>query len=83
MLEGQLAGPWVEVLRRSWADTLRQTEQQHVFVDLGNVSFVDRQGRALLLHMQEEGVGLMKPSAFLREMLKRNRSIGNGHEKGG
>jgi hypothetical protein len=82
MLEGQLAGPWVEVLRKSWADTLGRTEHQHVLVDLGNVSFVDREGRALLLNMQDEGVGLLKPSAFLREMLKRNGSIGRDHEKG-
>jgi anti-anti-sigma factor len=74
MLEGRLEGPWVEVLRKSWTDTLGQPEHQHVLVDLGSVSFVDSKGRALLLNMQEEGVGLIKPSAFLREMLKLNQS---------
>jgi anti-anti-sigma regulatory factor len=75
-LEGRLEGPWVEVLRKSWIDALRQPERPHVLVDLGSVSFADASGRALLLNMQQEGVGLIKPSAFLREMLKRNRSAG-------
>jgi len=74
MLEGRLEGPWVEVLRKSWTDTLGRKEHPHVLVDLGSVSFVDSNGRALLLNMQDEGVGLVKPSAFLREMLKLNGS---------
>jgi anti-anti-sigma regulatory factor len=75
MLEGRLEGPWVEVLRKSWTDTLGQAEHPRVTVNLGSVSFVDSQGRALLLNMQNEGVGLTKPSAFLREMLKLKGSI--------
>ena len=81
MLEGRLTGPWVEVLRKSWTDSLGQAEPAHVLVDLGSVSFVDAKGRALLLNMQDEGVGLIKPSAFLREMLtvgKRQVSNGKG-----
>jgi anti-anti-sigma regulatory factor len=76
MLEGRLEGPWVDVLRKSWIEALRQPERPHVLVDLGSVSFADSNGRALLLNMQEEGVGLIKPSAFLREMLKLNGSAG-------
>ena len=74
MLEGRLEGPWVEVLRKSWTDTWGRKEPLHVLVNLGSVSFVDAKGRALLLNMQDEGVGLVKPSAFLREMLKLNGS---------
>jgi len=82
MLEGRLEGPWVEVLRKSWTDTWGRKEQPHVLVDLGSVSFVDSKGRTLLLNMQDEGVGLVKPSAFLREMLKRNGSTRKRQEKG-
>jgi len=85
ILEGRLEGPWVEVLRKSWTDTLGRKEHPHILVDLGSVSFVDSNGRALLLNMQDEGVGLVKPSVFLREMLRlngsaRNRQVSN--EKG-
>ena len=70
VLEGRLEGPWVEVLRKSWTDIWGQPGHRYVLVDLGSVSFVDSKGRALLLNMQDAGVGLVKPSAFLREMLK-------------
>lgn len=79
MLEGRLEGPWVEVLRRTWADTLSRDGQRQIVVDLGGVSFADSEGRALLLNMQEEGVGLIKASAFLREMLRLNESNLNRH----
>ena len=74
-LEGRLEGPWVEVLRKTWTDTLGQDSHRQVVVDLGDVSFADSDGRALLLNMKEEGVGLVKASAFLREMLKLNGSV--------
>lgn len=74
-LEGRLEGPWVEVLRKTWTETLSQGGQRQVVVDLGDVSFADSDGRALLLNMKEEGVGLVKVSAFLREMLKLNGSV--------
>jgi anti-anti-sigma regulatory factor len=70
MLEGRLEGPWVEVLRKTWTDTLERDEHPHILVDLGSVSFADPSGRALLRNMQDHGVGLMKASLFLREMLK-------------
>src|SRR5215472_10325978 len=72
VLEGRLEGPWVEVLSKTWTDSLEQKEYGHVSVDLRSVSFADSNGRALLLNMQDHGVGLIKASAFLREMLKLN-----------
>jgi len=71
-LEGRLEGPWVEVLRKTWADTLNRDGHRQVVVDLGSLSFADSDGRALLRNMHEEGVGLIKASAFLREILKSN-----------
>jgi len=47
------------------------------------VSFVDSQGRSLLLNMQQEGVGLAKASAFLREMLKLSGSNLNRQDSNG
>jgi len=74
-LEGRLEGPWVEVLRKTWTDSLGREEHPRLLVDLGSVSFADPNGRALLLNMQDHGVGLVKASAFLREMLKRNGAL--------
>jgi ABC-type transporter Mla MlaB component len=84
MLEGRLEGPWVEVLRKAWTDSFERNEHRNVSVDLGGVSFADPNGRALLLNMQDHGVGLIKASAFLREMLKLNglRKRQDSNEKG-
>lgn len=77
-LEGRLEGPWVEVLRKTWAESLnRDGHRQQVVVDLGGLSFADSDGRALLRNMHDEGVGLIKASAFLREILKSNGWILN------
>ena len=76
-LEGRVEGPWVEVLRKSWADALSRDNHRQLIVDLGDVSFADSDGRTLLLNMQKEGVGLTKASAFLREILKLNGSNSN------
>jgi anti-anti-sigma regulatory factor len=77
VLEGRLEGPWVEVLRKTWTDSLERKEPRQVLVDLGSVTFADRNGRALLLNMQDHGAGLIKASAFLREILKLNGSSPN------
>lgn len=79
-LEGRLEGPWVEVLRKTWADTLNRDQHRQIELDLSGVSFADSVGRALLLNMQEEGVGLIRASAFLREMLRLHGSTVNRHD---
>jgi hypothetical protein len=69
-LEGRIEGPWVEVLRKTWTDTIRRDERQKIVVDFGGVSFVDLEARKLLLTMQKRGVKLINPSGFMREVLE-------------
>ena len=69
-LEGQVEGPWVEVLRNSWAQVLGHNGGQEIAVDLGGVSFANSEGRDLLLTMRKQGAKLIKPSGFMREVLK-------------
>jgi anti-anti-sigma factor len=71
-LEGRIAGPWVEVLRRTWTDAASRDEPQEIVLDFGGVSFVDNQGQKLLLTMQKRGVMLINPSGFMREVLERH-----------
>lgn len=68
-LEGQIEGPWVEVLRNSWAEAVGRDGHGEIVVDLGGVSFASAQGRNLLLAMQKRGVKLIKPSGFMSEVL--------------
>jgi hypothetical protein len=73
-LEGQVEGPWVEVLRKTWTDATSRVDAQEIVVDFAGVSFVDPDGRNLLLTMQKQGVTLIKLSGFVREVLGRNGS---------
>jgi ABC-type transporter Mla MlaB component len=68
-LEGRLEGAWVEVLRNAWTESVAPTDEHKVMVDLGSVSFADREGRALLLEMQKKGAVLAKVSGFMRHIL--------------
>jgi ABC-type transporter Mla MlaB component len=68
-LEGRLEGAWVEVLRKAWDESVASRGERQVMVDLGAVSFADREGRALLLELQQEGAVLAKASGFMRQIL--------------
>ena len=68
-IEGRLEGPWVGVLRKAWEESQAGREGRNVTVDLGAVGFADREGRALLLEMQEKGTVLARISGFMQHIL--------------
>lgn len=68
-LEGRIEGPWVEVLRSTWAEATGRAGQGEIVVDLAGVSFANTEGRNLLLAMRKRGVKLVKPSGFMGEVL--------------
>jgi ABC-type transporter Mla MlaB component len=68
-LEGRIAGPWVEVLRNAWSESVAPLKGHKVTVDLDGVSFADREGRALLLELQANGAVLNGVSEFVRHIL--------------
>lgn len=57
VLEGRLAGPWVEELDRCWR-TVPGTQQSQVVVDLSGVTFIAPEGKELLTKMWQQGVKL-------------------------
>jgi ABC-type transporter Mla MlaB component len=70
-LEGQVAGPWVDELRRSCEAVLRV--RGALTLDLTDVSFVDIAGVALCQSLQnanDRQVTLIHCSAFVAEQLK-------------
>ena len=62
-LEGQLTGPWVEELSRSCDDALRESKQ--LTLDLSAVSFVGRDGIALLRKLRGRNVAVTNCSLFV------------------
>lgn len=53
-LEGKLAGPWVVELERIWRSLLSPQNRVEIRLDLRDVNFVDKEGRALLRHIHLE-----------------------------
>lgn len=68
-LEGMVIGRWVEELRDLCEIALSRS--QEVIVDLNDVSYVDREGIALLMSLRDRQVALLNPQPFVAELLKR------------
>ena len=65
MLEGRLAGPWVEELRTCWRQ-LAKNSQSRAVVELTSVTFVDADGKALLTRMWQQGAELRAAGCLTR-----------------
>lgn len=71
-LEGQVAGPWVEELRRVCNELtgMSGAAARPLVLDLTNVSFVDANGVALFRELTTRLVSLTNCSVFVAEQLK-------------
>ena len=69
VLEGRLAGPWVDELTRCWAGLLATHDPTAIRVQLDAVTFVDAAGRALLRAMHERGTVLEASGGMNRLLL--------------
>lgn len=67
-LEGNLAGPWVEELRRLADEALSQ--KKAVSLDLEGVRFVDTQGVALLREFSRRRISQANCSQFVIQQMK-------------
>ncbi len=62
VIEGRLAGPWVEELEKCWQTALSTKPGdpgQAIQVHLADVIFVDDRGKELLAAMHRQGVSLV------------------------
>lgn len=67
-VEGRMIGPWVEELRRSCEPIVARGAR--LVLDLSGVSFIDRDGARLLIHLQAGGARIWGCSPFVQEQLK-------------
>lgn len=58
-LEGKVSGSWVQVLEDCWRRTKEAAGSNRLQLDLADVTFVDKAGRALLTGIANEGTGLI------------------------
>src|SRR5262245_9512726 len=71
-IEGKLAGPWVEELKKCWLAALYDEPCLPLLVDLSAVTFIDLEAKTLLTEMSRHGarltaIGLMN-QAIIEEI---------------
>jgi ABC-type transporter Mla MlaB component len=75
-LEGRIAGPWVDELRRTWLSLAPSLGSKHLCVDLCEVTFVDAAGKHLLTDIRKSGAGFRADTPltkFLVEEIERGQ----------
>lgn len=81
ILAGRLAGPWVQVVRRCW-QLAASTPGMRCCLDLRDVSYIDRDGRALLADMSAGGAEFLASGCLTEAMIHELRNQ-PAHAKGG
>lgn len=82
MLEGRLAGPWVDELERAWRDS-KESITGSLVVDLTGVTFIEQEGKALLSRMWQEGAELLAVGCCSRSILEDIMSAGRSMRSNG
>lgn len=67
LLEGKLAGPWVNEVQNSWQ--AERANAQKVCLDLNGVTFIDAEGKALLTKLHQEGATLISKGCLIRAII--------------
>ena len=65
ILEGRLAGPWVEELNSYWHQ-MSVNQQSCTVIDLTDVTFIDANGKALLTGLWQRGAELRAAGCLTR-----------------
>ena len=65
ILEGRLAGPWVEELNSYWHQ-MSVNQQNCTMIDLTGVTFIDANGKALLTRLWQQGAELRAAGCLTR-----------------
>jgi hypothetical protein len=73
-VEGRIAGPSVEELRRA-CDVHNVADEVQLSLELADVSFADVAGIGLLKELRSRGVGLLRTNPFMAEQLKDGASF--------
>lgn len=69
-LEGQVAGPWVDTLRRACDEARSANGRGGMVLDLSGVSFIDANGVALFHELTANRAELTNGSLYVAEQLK-------------
>ena len=75
ILEGRLAGPWVEELKSYWRQ-MSVNQQSGTMIDLTSVTFIDADGKALLTRLWRQGAELRASGCLTRCIIEEITKVG-------
>ncbi|MBX3334195.1 MAG: hypothetical protein KF876_08725 [Nitrospira sp.] len=79
VLEGRLAGPWVEELN-AYCREMSVNQYRCGRIDLGGVTYIDAEGKALLARLWREGAELRASGCLTRCVVEEITRTGQGQE---
>jgi ABC-type transporter Mla MlaB component len=68
-LEGKLVDEWVKELDRCWIRTKSAKSNAQLIIDLSSVSFVNDEGKALLVRLVSEGAELHAHTPMMKSLI--------------
>ena len=77
ILEGRLAGPWVEELDSYWREMLAN-HQNCTMIDLTGVTFIDANGKALLTRLWQQGADLRATGCMTKCVVEEITGLSRG-----
>lgn len=75
VVEGRLAGPWVEELR-TYCCRILDDQQRCTRIDLTGVTFIDADGKRLLTQLWQQGVELRASGCLTRCLIEDIAKVG-------
>ena len=70
LVEGTLAGDWVEVLEKSWLEAQASRNGESMRIDLSGVTWIDDKGRELLKRTLQDGAELQATGIMTRAVIE-------------
>ena len=70
LVEGTLAGDWVEVLEKSWLEAQASRNGEPMRVDLSGVTWIDDKGRKLLKRILQDNAELRATGIMIRAVIE-------------
>ena len=70
LVEGTLAGDWVEVLEKSWLEAQTSHNGEPMRIDLSGVTWIDDKGRELLKRILQNGAELLATGIMTRSVIE-------------
>ena len=70
LVEGTIAGDWVEVLEKSWREAQASRNGKPMRIDLSGVTWIDDKGRELLKRILQDGAELLATGIMTRSVIE-------------